>query len=262
MSDSATELNRQASANPAPGFTDQPFSQVVAEDSEWIFAGMPRSPRDLVLDVAAGTGLGSRALAADVRQVIALEHSGAMLETGRRQAAAAGIENILFMRGDATALPFLDSSFRTVLCRFVLHHFADPRVQLAEIKRVLAPRGWLGIADLVSSEDPLVAAAHNEIERLRDRSHQRALSASELQDTLVRSGFEVAGAETREVRRPLEPWLAEAATPADAAGEIRARLRADVRGGEPTGLAPKIGADGSISLAHTLTSLLVLKPDV
>jgi ubiquinone/menaquinone biosynthesis C-methylase UbiE len=260
VSESATELNQRAFSQQASTFADSRFNHVLTDASEWVFAGIPRSERDLVLDVAAGTGLGGRALAPDVRQVIALDATEAMLEVGRAKAAAADLQNILFMRGDAAALPFLDNSFRTVLCRYALHHFPDPRVQLAEIKRVLAVRGWLGLADMVVSENRDTAERQNHIERLRDPSHARALSASELQDTLVRSGFEVAGAETREVRRPLEPWLEQSAAEPDAAAEIRALLAADARGGAPTGLAPRLEADASFSFAHTLTSLLVLNP--
>jgi ubiquinone/menaquinone biosynthesis C-methylase UbiE len=212
-----------------------------------------------VLDVAAGTGVGARALAPDVRQVIALDATEAMLALGARETRAAGIENILFMRGDAAALPFLDDSFQTVLCRFALHHFPDPRGALSEMRRVLAPRGWLGLADLVVSEDAAVAERQNTIGRLADPAYAGALSASALQDTLVRLGFEVAGAETRATRQAVDAWLAS--TPAADAAEIRARLEADLEGGEPTGLAPQRGPDGAVSVTRVLTSLLVLNPD-
>jgi ubiquinone/menaquinone biosynthesis C-methylase UbiE len=261
VSQSASELNQRAFSQQAPTFADRRFNQVLTGASDWVFAGVPRHPRDVVLDVAAGTGLGGRALAPDVRQVIALDATEAMLEVGRSQAAAAQVENILFMRGDAAALPFLDSSFRIVLCRYALHHFPDPRVELTEMRRVLVPRGWLGLADMVASEAPETAARQNHIERLRDPSHAKALSASGLQDMLVRCGFEVAGAETREVRRPLDPWLTQTATAPAAAAEIRRRLETDLDGRAPTGLSPRREADGSLSFAHTLTSLLVLNAD-
>lgn len=261
MSEPPTELNQRAFTQQAPTFADSRFNRVLTDSSDWVFTRIPRTRRDVVLDVAAGTGLGARAVAGEVKQVIALDATDAMLEVGRSEAVAAGIENIVFMHGDAASLPFLADSFRIVLCRFALHHFGDPRVQLGEIKRVLQPRGWLGLADLVVSEDPAVAQCQNRIERLRDPSHVRALSASELQDTLVRLGYEVTGADTREVRRPLDAWLAQTEAPAAAVSEIGALLMADVAGNQPTGLAPRVEADGSLSFVHTLTSLLVLNRD-
>jgi SAM-dependent methyltransferase len=241
---------------------DRGANGVQADSAEWAFARVPRRPRDVVLDVGAGNGLGGRSLAGEVRQVIVVGASETSVEAGRAEAAAAGIANIVFMRGDAASLPFPDKAFRVVLSRCALHHFPDPSAELSEIRRVMEPRGWLGLADLVASEHRTVAARQNRIERLRDPSHARALSASELQDTVVRCGYEVTGAETREVRRPLDAWLEQTGTPARAAAEIRTLLRAEADGGEPTGLAPQLEPDGSLSFAHTLTSLLVLNRDV
>jgi SAM-dependent methyltransferase len=260
VSESATELNQRAFTDQATTFADGAANRVLTVESDWVFATFPRRADHVVLDVAAGTGLGARAVAADVKQVIAVDVTDAMLEVGRAEARAAGVQNILFIRADATDLPFLADSFPRVLFRYALHHFPDPARPLAEIRRVLSPGGWLGLADLVVSEVPAVAARANRIERLRDPSHARALSASALQDTLARGGFEVSGAETREIRRPLATWLAQTRTDAAAAAEIRAMFDADICDGLSTGLSPRLEPDGSYTFTHTLTSLLVLNP--
>lgn len=41
----------------------------------------------------------------------------------------------------ANEIPFPDGSFDSVVCRSVLHHLPDPKIALAEIKRVLKPGG-------------------------------------------------------------------------------------------------------------------------
>ena len=240
---------------------NEPVTAAPQTPSDWGIESIPHSRRDTVLDVAAGTGRAGRALAGGVREVIALDADATALERGREEASAAGIENILFIRGDAAALPFLDASFRVVLCRFALHRFADPLGPLREIKRVLAPHGWLGLADLVVSEYAAVAERQNRIERLRDPAFIHAWSASELQDRLVRLGFEVAGAETREARRSLEGWLEQTRTPAGAAEEIRTLVQAELDGGATTGLTPRVESDANLSIGHTHTSLLVLNRD-
>ena len=84
-----------------------------------------------MLDVAAGTGHVARSLAPRVRAVVALDATQAMLEQGKRH----GVPNVVFMRGDAAALPFVDQSFDVVVNRFALHHFEQPEVQLAEMRR-------------------------------------------------------------------------------------------------------------------------------
>lgn len=96
---------------------------------------------------------------------------------------------------------------------------------MTEIARVLRPYGRLGLADLVADEHPDWADAHNAIERMRDCSHVRALSASGLQALIVNHGLEATAAETREIRRPLDPWLEQSATPPEARREIERRLR-------------------------------------
>jgi SAM-dependent methyltransferase len=56
--------------------------------------------------------------------------------------------------GDATALPFEDGRFSTVLCFTMLHHVPERALQdrvLAEVARVLAPGGWFAGTDSVGT---------------------------------------------------------------------------------------------------------------
>jgi ubiquinone/menaquinone biosynthesis C-methylase UbiE len=50
-------------------------------------------------------------------------------------------------RADATKLPFESGSFDMVFCHQLLHHALDPPAVLRECHRVLAPGGWLLIAE-------------------------------------------------------------------------------------------------------------------
>jgi ubiquinone/menaquinone biosynthesis C-methylase UbiE len=93
----------------------------------------------------------ARQLAPSVRAVVAVDATVAMLEQGR----ARGVPNVIFLRADAAALPFLDASFDVVVSRFAVHHFEEPAMQLAEMRRCVKPRGRLAIADLVA--DPAAA---------------------------------------------------------------------------------------------------------
>jgi ubiquinone/menaquinone biosynthesis C-methylase UbiE len=47
---------------------------------------------------------------------------------------------------DAAGLPFDDDSFDVAVCMHVLEHITQPRSVLAEIRRVVGPRGWLLVA--------------------------------------------------------------------------------------------------------------------
>jgi SAM-dependent methyltransferase len=260
VSDGHAKSTERAFTQQAETFADARFNRVLTSESEWVFARLPVHASDLLLDLAAGTGLGSRALAPKVRAVVALDATPAMLEVGRAEAEREGLANIVFQRGDAAALPFLDGSFTTVVCRYALHHFPDRDAVMAEIARVLRPCGRLGLADLVADEHADRADAHNAIERMRDPSHVCALSASGVQALIVDHGLEATAAETREVRRPLGPWLEQSATPPEARAEIERCLLEEIDGGRRTGLQPRRESNGSLSFVHSLTSVFALKP--
>ena len=197
-----------------------------------------------MLDVAAGTGHVSRRLAPEVRTVVALDATRAMLEQGRAQAPP----NVLFVQGDAERLPFLDDSFDVVVTRFAVHHFEDPTIQVSEMRRVLRPCGRLAVADLIAH--PEAAETQNRLETLRDPSHTRMLELEELTDLVGTDDVEV-----RDVDRPLEPWLVQTGPAPELAQEIRDALRAELAGGPPTGFRPS-ERDGELRFVHTMASLI------
>jgi ubiquinone/menaquinone biosynthesis C-methylase UbiE len=242
----------------AEAFEDLRFNRVFTTDAEWMFERLETTPEDLVLDVAAGTGHVARALAPAVRVVVALDATPAMLAAGKAQADRAGLPNVLFQRGDAAALPFPDGSFDVVVSRFSLHHFEQPAVQLGEMARCLRPGGTFGLGDLLADADPAIAAAQDRLERLRDPSHTRMLSAAELAERLAAAGLTAAAIEARDVERPLEPWLAQTETAADVAEAIRSELRTEIGGGAVTGFRPR-ERDGELLFTHRLASVTAVK---
>jgi len=248
-------------AQQAPTFEDERFNRVLTTDSDWLYNSLPRTTGDLLLDVAAGTGLAGRSLARQVRAVIALDTTAEMLETGRRAAADEGLTNIVFQRGDAAALPFLDSSFEIVVCRYALHHFAEPDLQLTQMARVLRPGGHLALADLQADANPNAATVQNHLERLRDPSHAHALPAAKLRAAIERRGLTIVATETRAVRRPLAPWMEQTETPRDAVEKIEFALTGELdRRGTPTGFQPQRDQTGQLTIVQTLTSLVARKP--
>lgn len=234
----------------APAFEDPEFNKLFTVDSEWLFDRLELQPDDLVLDVAAGTGHVARRFAPDVRAVVAIDTTEAMLQQGWIEAKRAALRNVVFMQADAAALPFMDGSFDVVVSRFAVHHFEDPAVQIGEMRRVLRPGGRLAVADLISDPDPDIAERQNHLERLRDPSHTRFLPLDELAELV--EGTDV---EFRDVERSLEPWLTQAQTSKKAAREIRAALAADLEGGAPTGFRPR-EVDGDPRFLHTMASVI------
>src|SRR3954470_12464213 len=170
------DLVRREFTKQAKTFEDPTYSFGDPRLLRWIREHVPVQEGSLVLDVAAGTGHVARALAGDAAAVVAFDLTGEMLATGKAEADAAGVRNVVFERGDASALPHLDGSFDLVVSRFAVHHFAEPARQIGEMARVCRPGGRVAIVDLVTV-DAGTAERHNELERLRDPSHTRALAA-------------------------------------------------------------------------------------
>jgi ubiquinone/menaquinone biosynthesis C-methylase UbiE len=266
--DHATEVER-AFTTQAEAFEDASRNQVFTSEARWVFHRLPVGPEDLILDVAAGTGHAARQLAPAARAVVALDATSAMLARGHAQADADGITNVVFVRGEASALPFVDASFDIVVCRFAAHHFEAPGAVVAEMARCVRPGGHVALVDLVADADPATAAAQNRLERLRDPSHTRMLSAAELADALTAAGLTSVDLVSRALERPLEPWLDQAAVTVATAAQIREELDAELAGGAVTGFAPRRPGgdgdedgdeDGELWFTQTFASAIARRP--
>lgn len=97
--------------------------------------------RSRILEVAAGTGVVTRALASlpDPQiSIVATDLNQAMLD----EAVAAGTARpVRWRQADASALPFDDGEFDLVVCQFGVMFFPDKAKAFSEARRVLAPGG-------------------------------------------------------------------------------------------------------------------------
>ena len=95
-----------------------------------------------VLEVGAGSGRDSIALASEGAIPFILDYSMASLETARGVARRHGMAPIL-VRADALRLPFRDGAFDVVFHQGLLEHFRDPMPLLTENVRALKEEGIL-----------------------------------------------------------------------------------------------------------------------
>jgi SAM-dependent methyltransferase len=98
-----------------------------------------------VLDVATGSGNAAIAAARLGSRVVGVDYVPALLERGRKRAAAEGLE-VELLEGDAEALPFPDSSFDAVISVFGSMFAPDHEQAAAELARVCRPGGTIALA--------------------------------------------------------------------------------------------------------------------
>lgn len=205
----------------------------------WMMASLELSPGWLVLDVAAGTGLLSRAMAPQVRQAVALDATPAMI----REGAKAGLPNVFFVNSIAEYLPSAANTFDMVICRFAIHHFVDPMIPVREMVRVVRTGGRVALIDLVAPDDERLAQSYNHLEQLRDPSHTRALRQIELEALIGDRGLALSPSLIRDIPVHVDRWLALTKTDEKTSEVIRGELRAELRGATTTGMRPFVADD-------------------
>ena len=96
-----------------------------------------------VLDIATGTGdLAINLTQTDASQIIGLDISEGMLDVGRKKIAKKQLDNTIEMVvGDSENLPFDNNSFDAITVAFGVRNFEHLEIGLAEILRVLKPKG-------------------------------------------------------------------------------------------------------------------------
>lgn len=230
----------------------------IGEHLRWVVDQLPLTPQSEVVDIAAGTGLFGRAVAGSVARVTAVDITPEMIEQGRQRAQQDGILNMDWQQGLAEALPFADERFDLAITRYSIHHFVDPAAVLKEMGRVCRPGGVVVAVDMVSSEDPAVAARHDALETVIDSTHTSILSPSRLVAAAAQGGLTVQAYMSREVPMNFALWQAHIPAESEIRLTVRRALEAELAGGEPTGMRPFM-RDGALWFMHVWGVLLAGK---
>jgi len=213
------------------------------------------------LDVATGAGHTAVYLAGRGIEVTAADISEGMLAETGKLAKERGLR-IETRQHTAEQLPYEDGSFGLVACRVAAHHFASVRDFLREAFRVLRPGGWLLVIDGAAPDDaPRAEEWLHRVEKLRDPSHGRFLSASAWRLLAEETGFRVSECKTRPFKQPDLEWYFRTA----GTSEENRRQVLELVAGAPEEARRVLGIaeeDGKIVWWWPRLTLLAQRPEV
>ncbi|HIP77689.1 MAG TPA: class I SAM-dependent methyltransferase [Kiloniellaceae bacterium] len=214
-------------------------------DLAWIAERAVRARPRIALDLGAGGGHVSYAMAPHAGRVIACDLSEQMLAAVAETARAKGLDNLETRACDVRALPLDDASVDFAASRFSAHHWQDLHAALRECRRVMPAGATAVFADAVSPGTPLLDTHLQAIELLRDPSHVRDYAIEEWVAALQAAGFALQELKRFRLRIDFKPWIERMQTPPVFEGAIRA-----LQSKAPAEVSNhfEIAADGSYTL--------------
>jgi arsenite methyltransferase len=149
------------------------------------------NPGETVLDLGSGGGIDVLLSARRVGpsgKAYGLDMTDEMLALAHKNQAAAGVENVEFLKGEIEHIPLPDNSVDVIISNCVINLSADKDRVLAEAFRVLKPGGRFAVSDVVVRGDDVPAEVRRNME-LWIGCVAGALEEQDYRNKLAQAGF-------------------------------------------------------------------------
>ena len=147
-----------------------------------------------VLEVAAGTGIVTSAIAQTSEIVVATDYASAMVESLEGRVQDAGLNNVSCEQADIYALPYEAAEFDTVVAANVLHLVPDLPAAIEALRKVTKPGGSLVVPTFCHDETRLSWLVSRVLAVSGFPGHRRFTMQS-LRKAVEENSVEVVGAE-------------------------------------------------------------------
>jgi len=147
-----------------------------------------------VLEVAAGTGIVTSALAQTSDHVVATDYAEAMVDALEQRVQSAGLENVTCEQADIYSLPYSAGEFDAVVAANVLHLVPDLPAAIQALRSVTKPGGVL-VAPTFCHDETKASWLVSRLLAVSGFPGQRRFTMRSLRGALEENGLQVARAE-------------------------------------------------------------------
>jgi len=143
-----------------------------------------------VLEVAAGTGIVTEAIAQTCESVVATDYAAAMVEALKRRVQDAGLRNVTCEQADIYSLPYSSGEFDAVVAANVLHLVPDLPAAIRALRKVTKPGGLL-VAPTFCHDETKVSWLLSRLFAVTGFPGHRRFTLQSLRNALEENGLQV-----------------------------------------------------------------------
>ena len=151
--------------------------------------------RHCVLEVGAGTGIVTTAIAGSVGMLVATDYASAMVAVLRQRTRDAGLGNVVCERADLYELPYGSGEFDAIVAANVLHLVPNLPRALDCLRPVLSPDGRF-VAPTFCHAETLISRPISRLLLLTGFPGRRKFTAASLQVALSEAGLRITRTES------------------------------------------------------------------